>query len=522
MKKHAFLVGLGIFFSRIAGLVRERVFAHYFGNSDAGDAFKAALKIPNFLQNLFGEGVLSASFIPVYAQLLAKKHEEEAAKVASVVGSLLFVATSVLVLIGVFATPFLIDVIAPGFHGEKRQLTIEIVQILFPGTGFLVMSAWCLGILNSHRKFFLSYVAPVIWNLAIIGAILGGRHQAPYPLAITASYGLVLGSFLQFLIQFPFALKLGRKIYPSLNLKVESVRTVLKNFFPVVFSRGVVQVSAYIDNVLASLLPTGAVSALAYAQTLYLLPISLFGMSISVVELPAMSQATGTDQEVSLYLQTRLNGGLQQIAFFIIPSVVGFLALGDLIVGAIFQTGAFDHDSTNYVWAVLAGSTVGLLASTLGRLYSSTFYSLRDTRTPLKFALVRVFFTTILGVFCAFYLPKLLGVDLRWGTTGLTASAGLAGWIEFYLLRHTLNKKIGDTGLKFSFQLKLWGVAIVSAALAFGIKFLLNNFAHVILRAMIVLGVYGLLYFGIGYLYKVEQAVSLIDKVKNKLKIKLK
>lgn len=517
MKKHAFWVGLGIFLSRIAGLVRERVFAHYFGNSDAGDAFKAALKIPNFLQNLFGEGVLSASFIPVYAQLLAKKHDEDAAKVASVVGSLLFVMTSGLVLIGVFATPFLIDLIAPGFHGEKRQLTIQIVQILFPGTGFLVMSAWCLGILNSHKKFFLSYVAPVIWNIAIIVSIVGWAHQDQFNLAITASYGLVAGSLLQFLVQLPFALKLGQKIKPSLSLKLDSVRTVVKNFFPVVFSRGVVQVSAYIDNMLASLLPTGAVSSLAYAQTLYLLPVSLFGMSVSVAELPTMSQATGTEEEIRSYLQKRLNGGLRQIAFFIVPSVVAFLVLGDLIVGAVFQTGVFDRDSTNYVWAVLAGSTVGLLASTMGRLYSSTFYSLRDTRKPLKFAMIRVFFTTTLGVLCAFYLPGLLGVDPKWGTTGLTASAGLAGWIEFYLLRHTLNKIIGKTGLAVSFQVKLWSVALVSSAIAFGVKLMLNDFGHIIVRAVIVLGTYGVLYFGLGYLFKIEQATSLVEKIKRRL-----
>jgi len=518
MKKHAFWVGLGIFLSRIAGLVRERVFAHYFGNSDAGDAFKAALKIPNFLQNLFGEGVLSASFIPVYAQLLAKKHDEDAAKVASVIGSLLFVMTSILVLIGVVATPVLIDVIAPGFSGDKRELTIKIVQILFPGTGFLVMSAWCLGILNSHKKFFLSYVAPVVWNVTIIATLwIWGPHQEQFPLAITTSYGLVAGSFLQFFIQLPFALKLGRKIYPSLDTQLEHVRVVIKNFVPVVFSRGVVQVSAYIDNMLASLLPTGAVSALAYAQTLYLLPVSLFGMSVSVAELPTMSQATGTDEEIRGYLQGRLNRGLAQIAFFIIPSVAGFLFLGDLIVGAIFQSGAFDQDSTNYVWAVLAGSTVGLLASTLGRLYSSTFYSLKDTRTPLKFAFVRVFFTTVLGIACAFYLPKMLGIEAKWGTTGLTASAGVAGWIEFYFLRHTLNKKIGETGLAVSYQVKLWSVAILSAAIAFATKLLLNNHGHVILRAALVLAVYGVMYFAMGYFLNIPQAKELVEKVKRRL-----
>lgn len=520
MKSHALLVGLGIFLSRIAGLVRERVFAHFFGNSDAGDAFKAALKIPNFLQNLFGEGVLSASFIPVYAQLLAKKHDEEAAKVASVIGSLLFVMTSLLVLIGVFATPFMIDLIAPGFQGEKRELTIRIVQILFPGTGFLVMSAWCLGILNSHRKFFLSYVAPVIWNVTIIVTlVIWGSKQGQFELATTVSWGLVAGSFLQFAVQLPSALRLGKKIYPSLNMQIGHVRTVVANFVPVVISRGVVQISAYIDNMLASLLPTGAVSSLAYAQTLYLLPVSLFGMSVSVAELPAMSQATGSEHEIKEYLQGRLNRGLEQIAFFIIPSVVGFLLLGNLIVGAVFQTGEFQEENTRYVWMVLAGSTVGLLASTLGRLYSSTFYSLKDTRTPLQFAVVRVIFTTLLGVLFAFYLPKALGFDAQWGTPGLTASAGLAGWIEFYFLRKSLNKRIGKTGLSVKYQFKVWIIALISAgAGALAVQYGMEKSIHVIWRAVVGLSIYGVLYFSLGYVFKVEQAHSLLQKVLRRLK----
>lgn len=520
MKSHALLVAMGIFLSRIAGLVRERVFAHYFGNSDAGDAFKAALKIPNFLQNLFGEGVLSASFIPVYAQLLAKKHDEEAAKVASVVGSLLFLLTSLLVVLGVFATPFLIDVIAPGFEGEKRDLTIQIVQILFPGTGLLVMSAWCLGILNSHRRFFLSYVAPVVWNLAIIAALVGwGGKQGQFDLAITVAWGLVAGSLLQFLIQLPSALRLGKKIWPSLDLKLESVRTVVKNFVPVVFSRGVVQVSAYIDNVLASLLPTGAVSALAYAQTLYLLPVSLFGMSVSAAELPAMSQATGSEDEIKSYLRDRLTRGLQQIAFFIIPSVVGFVILGELIVGAVFQTGEFTGDNTHYVWVVLIGYTVGLLASTLGRLYSSTFFSLKDTRTPLKFAIVRVIFATLLGAILGFYVPEQLGLEKQWGAVGLTLAAGIAGWVEFYLLRQALNHRIGRTSLRWGYQWKVWLSALISAGVgALVVRFLAEPGWHVILRAAIALTIYGLLYFSLGYALKVEQAHSVLNKILRRLR----
>lgn len=520
MKSHALLVAMGIFLSRIAGLIRERVFAHFFGNSDAGDAFKAALKIPNFLQNLFGEGVLSASFIPVYAELLAKKHDEEAAKVASVVGSLLFLLTSILVVSGVVVTPFLIDVIAPGFEGEKRALTIQIVQVLFPGTGFLVMSAWCLGILNSHRKFFLSYVAPVVWNLAIIAAMVKwGGQQEQFDLAITVAWGLVAGSLLQFLIQLPSALRLGQKIWPSLSLQLASVRLVVKNFVPVVFSRGVVQISAYIDNILASLLPTGAVSALAYAQTLYLLPVSLFGMSVSAAELPAMSQATGSEEEIRAYLRGRLTRGLEQIAFFIIPSVVGFLILGELIVGAVFQTGEFTKDNTHYVWIVLTGYTVGLLASTLGRLYSSTFFSLKDTRTPLKFAIVRVIFATLLGALLGFYVPEQMGLEKQWGAVGLALAASVAGWVELYLLRQALNRRIGHTSLTWNYQWKVWLSALVSAAAgALFVDLLVGTSLHVIFRAAMALSVYGLLYFSIGYALKVEQAHSFLQKVLRRIR----
>ena len=170
----AALVASGILLSRLLGVVRESLKARYLGASSgvAADAFNAAFRIPNLLQNLFGEGALSASFIPVYANLLARGEREEAGKVAGAVIGLLAIVTSVIVLLGVIFTPALLWMIAPGFSGEKRELTILLVRILFPGAGLFVMSAWCLGVLNSHRRFFLSYAAPVVWNLVMIGALL--------------------------------------------------------------------------------------------------------------------------------------------------------------------------------------------------------------------------------------------------------------------------------------------------------------------------------------------------------------
>jgi len=510
-KRSSFLVAAGIFLSRVAGLIRDRVFAHYFGNSDAADAFKAAFRIPNALQNLFGEGVLSASFIPVYASLLARDEEKEARRTAGAVAALLALSTSILVLLGVLATPYLIDAIAPGFSGEKRELTIRIVRILFPGAGLFVFSAWCLGILNSHRKFFLSYTAPVIWNAAMIGTLWAfGPRYSQFPLAILLSWGSVLGAALMVVIQLPVVLRLLHGLHLSFAFHLENVREVVRNFFPVFFSRGVVQISAYVDALLASLLPTGAVAALAYAQTLYTLPVSLFGMSVSAAELPAMSGTVGAESEVAEILRVRLNAGLRQIAFFVIPSVAAFLVLGDVVVSAIYQSGRFTHSDATYVWGILAGSTVGLLVSTLGRLYSSTYYALRDTRTPLRYAAIRVFLTTILGYLSAIPLPHLLGIEQRWGVAGLTVSAGLATWVEFLLLRRTLNLRIGSTGLPISFLLKSWGAALIAAGIGRALLLTVQHRNPVIV-AIVVLGPYGIAYFAGAALFGLREVRAILN-----------
>ena len=504
--RSASLVAAGIFLSRIAGLIRERVFAHYFGSSDVADVFRAAIRIPNFLQNLFGEGVLSASFIPVYARLRALGEEEEASDVADAIAALLALITSVLVLIGVFATPYLIDAIAPGFQGAKRELTIRLVRILFPGAGLLVMSAWCLGILNSHRKFFLSYAAPIAWNAVMIATLIGfGGNRSQESLAMITAWGSVVGSAMQLGVQLPVALRLVRRVRVQLGLQLASVREVIRNFFPVLISRGVVQLSAYVDSMIASFLPTGAVAFLGYAQILYTLPVSLFGMSVSAAELPAMSGAIGSETEVAEQLRTRLGRALRQIAFLVVPSAVAFLALGDVVAAVVYQSGRFTYADAIYVWGVLAGSAVGLLASSLGRLYSSTYYALRDTRTPLQFAIIRVVLTTVLGLFCALRLPQMLNIDRTWGVAGLTASAGIAGWIEFLLLRWKLHHRIGAVAPSSIFLAKLWISAAISAMAAFGVKLAIGH-RHPIVVAIAVLIPYGLLYFGATSILRIPEA----------------
>jgi putative peptidoglycan lipid II flippase len=512
--RSALLVAIGILCSRLAGLVRLRVFAYYFGlESDAADAFNAAFRIPNFLQNLFGEGALSASFIPVYAALVSKGERREADRVAGAVASLLALVVAVLVLAGVLATPVLIAAIAPGFSGAKRELTIEIVRVLFPGAGLLVLSAWCLGVLNSHHRFLLSYLAPVVWNAAMITTLaLFGAEAALPRLAVLLAWGSVVGSALQFAVQVPVVLRVAPDLRFALDVTSDQVRTVTRNFAPAFISRGAVQVSTFIDSVIASWLPTGAVTGLSNTQLLYTLPVSLFGMSISAAELPAMSGDFGADRSGAEALARRLDSGLRQIAFFVVPSAMAFLALGDIVAAALFQTGRFRHTDSVYVWGILAGSAVGLLASTLGRLYGSTYYAMRDTRTPLRYALVRVCLTTVLGYLFAIPLPRWLGIPAAWGAAGLTMSAGIAGWVEMLMLRRTLNARIGSAGLPAEYVIKLWLASGSGAAMAWAIKVVLRT-ANPLVAAILILTPYGLVYFAVALALRIPEASRVLGRL---------
>jgi putative peptidoglycan lipid II flippase len=511
--RFAALVAAGILLSRIFGLVRQRALAHYLGLSGPADAFSAGFRIPNLLQNLFGEGVLSASFIPVYSRLLAKGEREEARRVAGAVFAFLSLIVAVVVLVGLMTTPWLIDIIAPGFEGETRLLAIRIVRVLFPGMGLLALSAWCLGILNSHRRFFLPYVAPVVWNAAIIAALIAyGDRVADTELAVVAAWGSVAGSVLQLLVQLPVVLSLVPGMRPLLRAGPH-VRTVVRNFVPAVLGRGVVQIGGYVDILIASLLPTGAVAALTNAQMVYTLPVSLFGMSVTAAELPEMSSDAARDDVVAERLGARLQAGLRRIAYFIVPSAVAFLAFGDVIAAAVFETGEFSREDSIYVWALLAGSAVGLLASTMGRLYSSAFYALHDTRTPLRFATVRVIFAMVVGALLALYAPSSFGIAVRWGAAGITVASGLAGWVEYALLRSALRSRLGIQPRMTRYTLSLWALAIVAALVAWGVKLLIPP-AHPWVMAGLVLGTFGVAYIAVTALARIEEGRALVARVR--------
>jgi putative peptidoglycan lipid II flippase len=497
------MVAAGILASRISGLARTTIFSIFFGlQNDAADAFNAAFRIPNLLQNLFGEGALSGSFIPIHSGLRAQGREAEAAQTARVVFALLVLVMSVLVLLGEVAAPLLTSTVAGGFTGEKRELTILLVRILFPGAALLVSAAWCLGVLNSHGKFLLSYASGIAWNAGMIGALLifGPRSRGNVDhLAVMLAWGSVIGSALQFAVQAPIAFGLSRG-GGGLAL-TEPVRRAVRDFTPVMISRGAVQISAYIDQYIASYLPMGAVTGLTNTAIIYTLPVSLFGISVSAAQLPALSRDAALAETTQL--RNRIDRGLARLTFFTVPSAMAFATVGDVIAGVLFQHGRFHAADSRIVWGMLAGSAIGLVASTQSRLYSVAHYALGDTRKPLRFALIRIVLVAILGYLSARVIPPLLGVPAMWGAGGLTGSAGVAGWIEFALLRHSMTEKIGRTGVGAPRMAILWGSALAGAAIAWGIR-LVIPWSNPLIRGALILPAFGVTYLACTALFGID------------------
>ena len=464
--RSAAVVGAGVVLSRLSGVAREAILGAFLGTRASADAFGAALRIPKLLQNLLGEGALSASFIPVYAQVLEEGDEERAGRLAGAVAGLLAVLTGGLVLAAIVLAEPLTWVVAPGFSGTRHDLTVVLIRIMAGGIGLIVLAAWCLGVLNAHRRFFLSYVAPVLWNVAIIAAVAGAgiAGAAETGIAEAAAWGVLVGGALQFAVQVPAVASLVPRLRVSLRLRLRGVREVARRFGPAVAGRGVVTLSTYVDVILASLLATGAVAYLDRAQVLYLMPISVFAVSVAAADLPELAREHDSVER----MHERLVVAAARVLLFLVFALVAFVVIGRPIVGALYQRVNFTADDTYVVWLVLAAYSLGIVAAGLSRLLQNTCYAAGDVKGPARIAAARLVFAAIGGLILMIQLDRvgvidgelrrlgglpafwLLDGDIRQtgdirrlGAVGLALAAAVAAWLELGLLRRRIRHTLG-------------------------------------------------------------------------------
>lgn len=514
-------VASGILLSRLAGFVRDASLAYYFGAGPHADVFRTVLRGPNILQNLLGEQTLSASFIPVYTRLL-EEDRAAAGRFAGAIFGLLLAVVTVLVALGVtFAGP-ITALLAPGFladadrvasgvaETDRYLLAVKALRWIFPMTGVLVLSAWSLGVLNSHRRLFLPYVAPVAWNASIIAALFwAGSSLASEGtsgldrLLLAACVGALVGGVLQFLVQLPLVLRVLRGFRLSVSTRIRGVREALRAFTPLLAARGVVQVSGYLDMLLASLLAVGAIGALGWAYTLYILPVSLFAMSIAAAELPELSRETESEARFAL----RVKAALSRVGALVVPTTVGYIAFGYLIVGAIYRRGSFGQADNSLVYVILAAYALGLPATTASRVLNNAFYAMGETRRPARVAVFRVVVSVLTGAALMLWLDtfplELLPWPveqsaLRMGAAGLAMGSALGAWLELVLLQGGLGRiRPGlDTGLGGGSLNRYFLLAFVMLLPAAAVWKLSPNLP-LLVQATLVVGCYAAGYLGL-------------------------
>ena len=532
-------VAAGIALSRLSGLLRESLLRSVLALGPAADAFAAALRIPNLLQNLLGEGSLSASFIPVYSRLLGEGRDDEAGRVAGAVAGLLAALAGGLVVVSILAARPLAVLLAPGFEGRRLDLTVDLLRITTGGLGLLVLSAWCLGVLNSHGRFFLPYVAPVLWNAAQVAvlAVAAFGDWSPRGAAIALAWGLVAGGALQFGVQAVAVWRLAPDLRPSFGRGNAAVADVRRRFGPAVLGRGVLQLSGYLDLVLASLLVTGAVAGLLSAQMLYALPVALFATSVAVAELPKMSRLASTSGLADRALAAR-----RRTAFFVAFCTVAYLVLGESIVGALFGWGAFDADDTRAVALVLAAYSLGLPAVASSRIFQNTLYAVGDTSGPARIAAARVGLAAVVGIALMFPLDRiaahggaLLTLDgVGWfgplnagirtgspdphlGAVGLALGSACAAWLELALLSRRCRRSVDGTSGPTAVMSRLAPATGAAVVVALGVRWATDGLPA-IAAAPIGLAVAGCTYVLVASATGVDEANLVIGPLRRRLR----
>jgi putative peptidoglycan lipid II flippase len=509
------IVSSATFLSRILGLVREQVFAYLFGAGFATDAFIAAFRIPNLLRDLFAEGALSSAFIPVFTDYVTNQGKEKAWELANLILNLLLITLCVIVILGIIFSPYIVQLIAPGFGKEagKQELTTLLSRIMFPFLLLVALAALVMGILNTFRHFGIPAVAPTMFNL---GMIAGGIILSPLvnPPIMSMAIGVLLGGLGQFAIQLPSLRKIGLKYRFTINLHHPGVKRILILMAPATLGLASTQVNIFVNTLIASFLPQGSVSYLSYSFRLMQFPIGIFGVAVATVTFPIVSEHAAR-KDISRLLST-FTSSLKLVVFLTIPSAVFLAVASQPVISVLFQHGRFNYLDTLATSQALIFYCIGLFAYSSVRLTASTFYSMGDTKTPVKTSIVAVAVNIILNLL----LMRPLGFR------GLALAASVSAMVNLFLLIFVLDKRIGPldrkdiekTFLKILSSAIFMGLILWVYLKFFGLNLQVAGLPKKIMELLVIL-ILGLAsYFVFSYLLKLRE----LDRILVLLKIKKK
>ncbi|HLD60934.1 MAG TPA: murein biosynthesis integral membrane protein MurJ [Patescibacteria group bacterium] len=503
------IAGAGLL-SRLMGLVRDRIFAHYFGAGPIMDAYYASFKIPDLIYNLLIIGALTAGFIPTFTKLFYKSDDKSPAwKLANNIINIAGVTLILLGAIGAFCTPLLAKVIAPGFSESNQALVISFTRIMFLSPIFLGVSMVMGGILQSLRHFTLYAFAPVFYNL---GIIIGAIFLVPLIGITGLAWGVALGALFHAGVQLYGARQVGYRWKWYFNIRDPETRLIGKLMIPRTLGVAMTQVNAIIITMIASLLPAGSVAVYNYSNNLQGLPIGVIGISFALAMFPVLAEnaaAKNTEEFIK-----NLSATTRQILFLIIPVSIVLLLTRGQIVRVVLGTGEFGWAATRHTADALAFFALGLFAQALIPLYVRAFYAFENTKTPFVLGVI----AELISIIAALLLMKPLGV----AGLALAASIGAVVYLGLLLLslRQLLKRLDAERILRSLYRVIFAGIimGIVIQYLEYPLAEIVNmtRFWGILLHGF-VSATMGLLVYGfICRILRVEEILHLHASLKKR------
>lgn len=422
----ALILAISSLASKVLGLYRDRTLLGSFGLGNELDVYYAAFRIPDFIFNIVVLGALSAGFIPVFAKLIHENKENEAMKTANSVMNLLFIFIFAFCILGIFFAPNLTGLITPGFTDDNKVLASNLTKIMFLSPMFLLLSGITGGILQSHKRFFIYSLSPIVYN---IGIIIGALYFSKWWGLEGLAWGVVLGSAMHFFIQLPMAYRLGYAYSPILDVRDAGVRMIVRMMVPRTLTLVTSQFNLVVITIIATTLSAGSLTAFNAANNLQSFPLSLFAVSFAVAAFPTLSALSGEKSRNEF--ARSLTVTTKQILFFVIPISIILVALRAQIVRTILGTGKVGWEETALLFDSLAIFSFSLFAQSVIPLFSRAFWALHDAKTPFYVS----FFSVIVNIFFSIALSN------EYGLRGLVASFSISSALNALMLYYLINKK---------------------------------------------------------------------------------
>jgi len=452
--------GLTTLLSRISGFIRDVLFANYFGANANTDAFFVAFKIPNFFRRLFAEGAFSQAFVPVLQEYKINKKDALVDFIQNIFGNL-FIVLFIITFLGMYFSEELIYLFAPGFieNSNKYNLASQMLFVTFPYLLFISLTAMCSGIFNSYNRFILSGITPIFLNLSLIVFTIFASSLFVIPI-LSLSYGVLIAGVVQLLIQMPLMYKLGFLKLPKINFKNSGSMKIIRLMGPAIVGTAAVQINLLIDTIVASLLISGSISWLYFSDRLIELPLAVFGIAISIVILPVLSEHF--QKKESYEYSTTLTKSIKLAFLIAMPSMLGLIVLSGAITSTLYMYGNFSALDVKMTMLSLVTYSIGLPAFILMKILVTAFYSRQDTKTPVIYSMFGISINIVSNLLVLYFYLK----SPFEGAHALIALAtSLSAWIQVALMSIKLKKlKIIKDNIIFNISsLKI----VVSSAIMF-------------------------------------------------------